>query len=52
MRDAQSIAFLRPPGMLQLYSGDTIRMPSAARMASAQATAGAGNPLLSWMSKL
>jgi len=52
MRDTQSIAFLRPPGMLQLYSGDTIRIPSAALMASAQATAEAGGPLLSWVSKL
>ena len=44
MRDTQSIAFLSPPGIDQLYSGDTTMTPSALRMASAQALASAGKP--------
>src|SRR5215472_3727243 len=31
MRDIQSIAFFRPPGIDQLYSGDTMISPSAPR---------------------
>jgi len=52
MRDAQSIAFFRPPGIDQLYSGDTMISPSALRMASAQALTSAGKPVAFWMSKL
>ena len=52
MRDTQSMAFFRPPGIDQLYSGDTMISPSALRMASAQATASAGKPVASWMSWL
>ncbi len=44
MREVQSMAFLSPPGMVQLYSGDTMITPSAARIASAQAVTGAGQP--------
>ena len=50
-RDVQSMAFLRPPGIVQLYSGETMMTPSALRMASAQAVTGAGKPAL-WISKL
>src|SRR6516162_1224350 len=52
MRDTQSIAFLRSPGIDQLYSGDTMTSPSAPRMASAQAFTSAGKPVVFWMSKL
>ena len=52
MRDTQSIAFFSPPGIDQLYSGDTMITPSALRMASAQASASAGKPVEFWMSKL
>ena len=45
-RDTQSIAFFSPPGMLQLYSGETMITPSAARMASAQTVTSAGKPVL------
>src|SRR6516164_1453092 len=45
MRDTQSIAFFRPPGIDQLYSGDTMITPSALRMASAQVFTSAGKPL-------
>ncbi len=44
MRDTQSIAFLSPPGIVQLYSGETMTTPSAARIASAQAITSAGSP--------
>src|SRR5215467_1641489 len=52
MRDTQSIAFFRPPGIDQLYSGDTMISPSALRMASTQAFTSAGKPVEFWMSKL
>ncbi len=52
MRDTQSIAFFRPPGIDQLYSGDTMMTASALRMASAQATTSAGKPVEFWMSAL
>ena len=45
-REAQSIAFLSPPGIPQLYSGETMMTASAARMASAQASTSAGMPVL------
>ena len=51
-RDTQSIAFLRPPGMLKLYSGVQKITPSAARIASASAVTGCGKPVEFWMSKL
>ena len=43
-RDTQSIAFFSPPGMVQLYSGETMMTPSAARIASASAVAAGGKP--------
>ncbi len=52
MRDTQSMAFLSPPGIDQLYSGDTMMIASAARMASAQALTSAGKPADCWRSKL
>src|SRR5262245_3454271 len=52
MRDTQSIAFFSPPGIDQLYSGDTNRTPSAARTAVARSSAGPGKPEASWMSAL
>jgi hypothetical protein len=51
-RDTQSSAFLRPPGMVKLYSGVQNTTPSAARMASANAFTGAGNPVEFWISAL
>src|SRR5215831_15210495 len=51
-RDTQSIAFLRPPGMLKLYSGVQKITPSAARMASASVLTGAGKPVEFWISAL
>ena len=45
MRDTQSIAFFRPPGIDQLYSGDTMISPSALRIASAQAFTSVGKPV-------
>ena len=50
MRDTQSMAFFRPPGIDQLYSGETMIRPSALRMASAQAFTSAGKPVVSWIS--
>jgi hypothetical protein len=50
MRETQSIAFFRTPGIDQLYSGEQIRTPSAARIAAASSLTGAGNPSLSWTS--
>src|SRR5712672_2772389 len=44
-RETQSMAFLRPPGIEKLYSGVTMITPSAARMASASAVTGPGNPV-------
>ena len=38
------MAFFRPPGIDQLYSGETMISPSALRMASAHAVTGAGKP--------
>jgi hypothetical protein len=52
IRDTQSIAFLSPPGMLQLYSGETIMTPSAARIVSAQVITSAGSPDFSLRSAL
>src|SRR4029450_6015842 len=52
MRDTQSIAFFSPPGIDQLYSGDTNRIPSAARIAVARSSAGPGKPEASWISAL
>jgi hypothetical protein len=51
-RDTQSIAFLRPPGIEKLYSGELKITPSAARTASASLCTGGGNPLVSWTSAL
>src|SRR5215510_1648862 len=51
-RDTQSSAFLRPPGIVKLYSGVQKTTPSAARMASASTFTGAGNPVEFWMSAL
>ena len=48
MRETQSMAFFNPPGIDQLYSGDTMISPSALRMASAQATISAGKPVAFW----
>jgi hypothetical protein len=45
MRDTQSIAFFRPPGIDQLYSGETMIRPSAPRMASAHFSREAGRIL-------
>jgi hypothetical protein len=50
MRETQSMAFFRPPGIDQLYSGDTMINASAARMASAQMFTSGGKPVASWMS--
>jgi hypothetical protein len=44
------MAFFRPPGIDQLYSGETMIRPSAPRMASAQVFTSAGNPVVSWIS--
>ena len=44
MRETQSIAFLSAPGIVQLYSGETMMTPSAVRIASAQAFTSAGKP--------
>jgi hypothetical protein len=44
MRESQSIAFFRTPGIDQLYSGVTNRTPSAARIAAARSLAGPGKP--------
>src|SRR5262245_47525254 len=52
MRETQSIAFFRPPGIDQLYSGVTNSTPSAARTAVAMSSAGPGKPEASWMSAL
>jgi hypothetical protein len=52
MRETQSMAFFRPPGIDQLYSGETMISPSAPRMASAQALTSCGKPVSFWMSKL
>ena len=52
MRDTQSMAFFNPPGIDQLYSGETMIRPSALRMASAQAFTSAGKPLAVWISAL
>ena len=52
MRDTQSMAFFRPPGIDQLYSGETMITPSALRMASAHACTSAGKPVVSWISRL
>ena len=52
MRDTQSIAFFWPPGIDQLYSGETMISPSALRTASAHATISAGKPVAFWISKL
>ena len=52
MRDTQSMAFFSPPGIDQLYSGDTMISASALRMASAQAFTSAGKPVEFWMSTL
>ena len=46
------MAFFSPPGIDQLYSGETMTSPSALRMASAQALTSGGKPVASWMSKL
>ena len=40
------MAFFKGPGIDQLYSGVTMTMPSAARMASAQAVTAAGTPAI------
>src|SRR6185503_18894412 len=50
MRDTQSMAFFRPPGIDQLYSGETTITPSALRIASAHACPSAGKPVVSWIS--
>ena len=50
MRETQSIAFLSVPGMVQLYSGETIITPSAARIASANAVTLGGKPVAFWSS--
>ena len=39
------MAFFKPPGIDQLYSGETMMTPSALRMASHQATTSAGMPV-------
>src|SRR5512134_1041931 len=51
-RDIQSIAFFRPAGIDQLYSGETMITPSAVRIASAQAFTSGGKPDACWRSKL
>ena len=50
MRETQSIAFFSTPGIDQLYSGEQISTPSAARIAAARSLTGPGKPLLSWTS--
>src|SRR3974377_631064 len=52
MRETQSIAFFRAPGIVQLYSGDTMITPSAARIAAARSSAAGGKPDASWISEL
>ena len=52
MRDTQSMAFFKPPGIDQLYSGETMISASAPRMASAHALTSAGKPLAAWISAL
>ena len=47
MRETQSIAFFSVPGIVQLYSGDTMITPSAARIASANAVTLGGKPVAS-----
>ena len=42
-RETQSMAFLSTPGIDQLYSGETMITPSAARMASARRDDVGGN---------
>ena len=46
MRETQSMAFFKPPGIDQLYSGETMTMASALRISSAQALTSAGNARL------
>jgi hypothetical protein len=41
-RDPQSIAFFSAPGIERLYSGETIRMPSADSTAALKSSAGCG----------
>ena len=50
MRETQSMAFFKTPGIDQLYSGDTNSTPSASRIALARSLTGPGKPALSWMS--
>src|SRR4051794_19552083 len=52
IRDTQSIAFFSAPGMVQLYSGETMTTPSAARIAAARSSAAGGKPDASWTSEL
>ena len=52
MRDTQSIAFFSAPGIVQLYSGETMITPSAARIAAASSSAAGGKPEASCMSAL
>ena len=41
-RDAQSMAFCSRPGTVWLYSGETMRRPSAAAMSARRRRAGSG----------
>src|SRR6188472_3424593 len=52
MRDTQSIAFFRPPGIDQLYSGETMMTPSELRISDAQVLTSGGSPEASLRSAL
>ena len=46
IRETQSMAFLRPPGMEKLYSGVAMMTPSATRIRPMKSRADGGMPLV------